>query len=116
LKKIQTAYLSCSVTGVVDDMTEDFPTTSSGTQWAGRAMGGVSSGSLAREQFQGRTANVLRGRVSMEHDGGFIQMATNLAQEDIDSDAVDASAFDGVEVELLCKGDEEHDHESFNIQ
>jgi hypothetical protein len=113
------AYQSCSETGVVDDMTEDFPTTSSGTQWAGftdRVMGGVSSGSLAREQFQGRTANVLRGSVSLENNGGFIQMATNLAREEVESPAVDASAFDGVELEVLCQGDGEHDHETFNVQ
>jgi hypothetical protein len=113
------AYQSCSETGVVDDMTEDFPTTSSGTQWAGftdRVMGGVSSGSLAREQFQGRTANVLRGSVSLENNGGFIQMATNLAREEVESPAVDASAYEGVELEVLCQGDGEHDHETFNVQ
>lgn len=113
------AYTSCSVAGVVDDMTEDFPTTSSGTQWKGftdQVMGGVSSGSLAREKFQGRTANVLRGSVSLENNGGFIQMATNLVREGVDSNAVDASAFDGVELEVLCQGDGEHDHETFNVQ
>jgi hypothetical protein len=100
-------------------MTADFPTTSSGTQWAGftdRVMGGVSSGSLAREEFKGRSANVLRGSVSLENNGGFIQMATDLARQDIESNAVDASAFDGVELEVLCQGDGEHDHETFNIQ
>jgi hypothetical protein len=119
MKKIKTAYKSCSVTGVVDDMTEDFPTTSSGTQWAGftdRVMGGVSSGSLAREVIEMRTANVLRGSVSLENNGGFIQMATNLAQAELESDTVDASAFDGVELEVLCQGDGEHDHETFNVQ
>jgi hypothetical protein len=96
-----------------------FPTTSSGTQWAGytdQIMGGVSSGSVAREEIEGRTANVLRGSVSLKNNGGFIQMATNLAQAQMDSNAVDASSFDGVELEVFCQGDGKNDHESFNVQ
>jgi hypothetical protein len=100
-------------------MTEDFPSTSSGTQWAGftdQVMGGVSSGSLAREEFKGRTANVLRGSVSLANNGGFIQMATDLARQNVESNEVCAAAFDGVELEVLCQGDGEHDHETFNVQ
>ena len=45
-------------------------------------MGGVSSAILTREpSFHGRTANVLRGRVSLENNGGFVQMAANLAKD-----------------------------------
>lgn len=99
-------------------MTEVFPTASCGTEWQGytdRVMGGVSSGSLARETFEGRTANVLRGSVSLENNGGFIQMATNLFLPQ-KSNAVDASDYDGVELEVYCQGDGEHDHETFNVQ
>lgn len=77
-------------------------------------MGGVSSGSLAREhEFHGRTANVLRGRVSLENNGGFIQMATNLITDPADS-SVDASDYDGVEIDAICEA--EDSHESFNVQ
>ena len=40
---------------------------------------GPFDGSLSRETIGGRWANVLRGRVSMENNGGFIQMATDLS-------------------------------------
>lgn len=79
-------------------------------------MGGVSSGSLAREDFAGRTANVLRGSVSLENNGGFIQMATNLFIPQQETNYVDASKYDGVEIQVHCQGDGEHDHESFNVQ
>ena len=38
-------------------------------------MGGVSSGGVAEEIVGGRNATVLRGKVSLENNGGFIQMA-----------------------------------------
>ena len=58
-------------------------------------------GNLAREKFDGKTANVLRGAVSMANNGGFIQMATNLApgSSELASTPVDASPFEGFELE-----------------
>ena len=35
MQKIQEAFQSCVESGVVDDMSEDFPLTSSGTRWSG---------------------------------------------------------------------------------
>lgn len=99
-------------------MTEAFPTTSSGTQWSGftdRVMGGRSDGNLSREKYCGREANVLRGHVSLENNGGFIQMATNLALHQAEKDTVDASSFDGIEMDILCKADD-NDHALFNVQ
>ena len=79
-------------------------------------MGGVSTGHLTREEFDGRTANVMRGKVSLLNNGGFIQMATNLATVQ-NSDArpqVDATSFDGVEVDVQYQGID--DTETFNVQ
>lgn len=118
LKKARAAFKSCADTGIIDNMDETFPSTSSGTQWSGftdTVMGGMSMAHLTREQFEGRTANVLRGHVSLKNNGGFIQMATNLG-EDAVSDAVDASHFDGVEIEATCKAPDGCDRESFNVQ
>jgi len=72
---------------------------------------------LAREEFCGRTANVLRGAVSMANNGGFIQMATNLAPEsgDMSSATVDASRYEGLELDVQCVS-KEGDAESFNVQ
>jgi hypothetical protein len=77
-------------------------------------MGGVSTGHLCREDFDGRTSNVLRGKVSLRNNGGFIQMATNLAHDAKDSRLVDASSFDGIEVDVQYQGEQEE--ETFNIQ
>jgi hypothetical protein len=76
-------------------------------------MGGVSTGHLCREDFDGRTSNVLRGKVSLRNNGGFIQMATNLAHDAKDSRLVDASSFDGIEVDVQYQGEQEE--ETFNI-
>ncbi len=117
IKKAATAYKSCVESGVIDDLTEEFPITCSGTQWAGvtdRVMGGVSHGTLAREEYHGRRANVLRAHVRLENNGGFVQMATDLALNPAVSSIVDASNFDGIEAELYYDGKEET--EKFNVQ
>lgn len=102
---------------MIDDISETFPFTSSGTQWSAstdQVMGGVSSGSISREVFQDRNANVLRGKVSLENNGGFVQMATNLALDPSKSDVVDASDFDGIELDVIYQGKDET--RSFNVQ
>jgi hypothetical protein len=98
-------------------MSEEFPFTSSGTQWSGitdRVMGGISSGTLSRESFYGRNCNVLRAHVRLENDGGFVQMATDLAMDPAVSNTVDASKYQGIEFEVLFEGEVEQ--EQFNIQ
>lgn len=115
-KKALAAYKSCVESGVIDDLTEEFPITCSGTKWTGvtdRVMGGHSSGTLVRADYQGRTANVLRAHVSLKNNGGFVQMATDLALNPAVSSTVDASSFDGVEAELYYDG--KADTENFNV-
>jgi len=68
-------------------------------------MGGVSDGFLKRDTVQGRLANVLTGHVSLANNGGFIQMATDLSLFPSSSLTVDASAFDGIELDVLYDGD-----------
>jgi len=98
-------------------LTEQFPITCSGTQWAGvtdRVMGGQSSGTLSREEdYHGRAANVLRAHVSLDNGGGFVQMATDLALDPAVTPTVDASSFDGIEAELFYDGNS--DKEDFNV-
>ena len=98
-------------------MSDPFPFTSSGSQWQGitdRVMGGISNGSLSRETVAGKEANVLRGNVSLENDGGFIQMATDLALDPSEDLFVHAWEYDGVELEVYCEGAEVE--EKFNVQ
>lgn len=110
MRKLKAAYQECTTgSGIIDDMTDTFPFTTSGTEWAGftdRVMGGLSEGSISREVVEGRTANVLRGSVSLANNGGFVQMATNLAIDPV-LGVVDASEYDGIELDLLYQeGDE----------
>jgi hypothetical protein len=43
-----------------------------------RVMGGVSSGQLGRDEISGRACLRMRGDVSLENNGGFVQMALDL--------------------------------------
>jgi len=116
VKKAIHAYRSCVDSGTIDDLSETFPITSSGTQWAGvtdEVMGGSSSGSLVREESHGRTSNVLTANVRLENDGGFVQMVTDLALDHSVSNTVDASQYDGVEFDVYYVGDA--DRETFNV-
>ena len=65
-------------------------------------MGGVSSGAVAEETVGGRNATVLRGKVSLENNGGFIQMAFDLNEGSAD---VDVSAWDGIGMDVYGDGD-----------
>lgn len=117
VRKASHSYKSCVESGVIDDFSEAFPLTSSGTEWSGfsdRVMGGVSVGSLLREAIDGRQCNVLRGQVSLANNGGFIQMANDLTNDPSKSKLVDASQYDGIELDVLCKGDTQT--ETFNVQ
>lgn len=116
MKKAKHAYRSCVESGTIDDLTESFPITSSGTQWAGvtdESMGGSSSGSLVRETFHGRLSNVLTANVRLANEGGFVQMVTDLALDPSVSNTVDASKYDGVEFDAYYTGDNEK--ENFNV-
>ncbi len=52
-------------------------------------MGGISTGSVTQEIFEGRNAAVLRGEVSLDNNGGFVQM-----DEDIRDGALRVGFYD----------------------
>eukprot|EP00978_Attheya_sp_CCMP212_P001403 scaffold2957_cov55-Attheya_sp.AAC.2 len=116
VRKAKSAYQECTESGVIDDMQETFPFSSSGCQWTGYTdrVSGVSSGSISRETVDGRDANVLRGKVSLANNGGFVQMASDLALNPSLCKTVDASEYDGIKCDVYC--DTENDSEEFNIQ
>ncbi|SLN64681.1 CIA30 family protein [Roseisalinus antarcticus] len=64
---------------------------------ADTVMGGVSRGQVTREMVGGRQATRLTGAVSLENNGGFVQMAFDLAE---DGGPFDASEWDGIELEV----------------
>lgn len=108
VKKAKAAYQECTTSGTIDDLTEDFPFTSSGREWRGisdRVKGGGSDGQIRRDNdVKGKVANVLMGRVAPFDNGeGFIQMVTDLSKDPATLDSVDASDYDGIEIDVLCR-------------
>ena len=57
---------------------------------------------MTRETVDGREAYRIRGAVSLENNGGFIQVALDLTP---DGSAVDASAFSGIALDVTGNGE-----------
>jgi len=69
-------------------------------------MGGVSNGELQREIVAGRLTTRLLGDVSLENNGGFIQMALDLKPDGV----LDASEWTGLEIDVLGNGEQYNIH------
>jgi len=94
---------------VIDALDRPPPKASIGTSWqliADRVMGGRSTGSMTRETVAGRAAIRLAGDVSLADNGGFLQIALDLAPE---GRAVDARGWSGIEIDVHGNG------ESYNL-
>lgn len=65
---------------------------------ADTVMGGVSTGQVTRGTWDGRHATRLTGQVSLENDGGFVQMASDLPD-------VDTGPFAGLAVDVRGNGE-----------
>ena len=63
-------------------------------------MGGVSRGTMTREEVGGRTCIALRGQVSTENNGGFIQIAL-----DLDGPLRKADSYDGIRLDVFGNGE-----------
>ncbi|MEQ8604874.1 MAG: CIA30 family protein [Marivibrio sp.] len=90
----------------IDDLSRADPTTPHGVRWealSDRVMGGVSVPTLARERVAGRFAQRLTGRVRLENNGGFLQMALDL---DPSGRAIDASGWTGVRLLVFGNGED----------
>ena len=95
---------------VIDDRSMDSPMASIGTSWqvfTDRVMGGVSHGIVIRDIIAGRPAMRMRGVVSLENNGGFVQMSLDLPAS---TGAFDASAYRGVELDVIGNGQEYNVH------
>lgn len=90
---------------LIDDFSDRDLVSKLGTQWRGvsdQVMGGVSIGSVSRDNVEGRSCLRLSGDVRLENNGGFIQAALDLSPGD---DTFDASDFTGVR--LTVRGNNE---------
>ncbi len=86
---------------IIDDLSRDDLVATIGTRWqlvTDQVMGGVSNGTLVRDTVAGRPALRMRGDVSLENNGGFVQMALDLAPA---RSVVDASRWVGVELDVI---------------
>ena len=91
---------------IIDDLSREPPTATIGTNWqlfTDTVMGGVSKATMARETIEGRAAIRLRGNVSLENNGGFVQISLNFRP---DGGPIDASIWSGIEVDVFGNGEE----------
>ena len=95
---------------IIDDLSRNPPLSAIGTTWqlfTDRVMGGVSNGTMVREMVAGRPAIRMLGDVSLENNGGFVQIALDLTA---DGKAIDASAWRGIELEVFGNDEEYNIH------
>ena len=88
---------------IIDDRSKPGMHASMGAEWrlvTDNVMGGLSEGTLTPHHHQGRDCLRMQGNVTTENNGGFVQMALALAD-----DVFDASAYDGVEIEVSGNGE-----------
>ncbi|WP_415184654.1 CIA30 family protein [Phaeovulum sp.] len=69
---------------------------------ADTVMGGASNGAVTRTEIDGRSAARLTGSVSLENNGGFIQMAADLGDG---GEVFDASGWTGLELDVRGNGE-----------
>lgn len=84
---------------IIDDRQNNGLTSNIGSDWrmvADSVMGGVSSGSLKTNIIDGKPCLQLRGFVSLENNGGFVQAALDTDR----TTAANASAYRGVLLEV----------------
>ncbi len=94
----------------LDALDRPAPMASNGARWTlieDGVMGGRSDGAMTRETVAGRAAVRLRGDVSLENNGGFIQMALDA---DASGDSVDASHWTGLEVDAFGNDEDYNVH------
>ena len=95
---------------LIDDFSGGQGSSTLGTEWrlfTDRVMGGVSDATSGLETIEGRRCMRLQGRVSLENNGGFIQVALSLA---LGGRPFNASEFKGVRIWSRGNGRTYHIH------
>ncbi len=90
---------------LVDDFSRSHFESTLGTRWRAvtdTVMGGVSRAALRHDCIDGQRCLRLTGAVRLENNGGFIQMALDLAGPD---GCLDASAFSGIQLTVRGNGE-----------
>ena len=84
---------------VIDDRSYNDLSSNLGTKWqlvTDNVMGGLSQGQLTLDSYKGKKCLRMRGDVTTENNGGFVQIAPSLSKQGV----LDASAYSGVEIEV----------------
>lgn len=95
---------------LIDDFARDDLESTFGTQWrllTDRVMGGVSDATASYEEIDGSRCLRMRGNVSLENNGGFIQVALTLQDG---GGPFDAGPYKGVRIRARGNGDEYYIH------
>ena len=96
---INSAIANDMNTLIIDDRSNKDMTSNLGTKWqlvTDGVMGGLSQGQLTLDNYKGRNCLRMRGTVTTENNGGFVQIALSLSEQG----DFDASAYTGVEIEV----------------
>ncbi len=99
-----------SADAIIDDLSGLRLRAANGAAWemiSDRVMGGMSRGAMTRDTVRGRSSLRLKGSVSLENSGGFIQMALDLAPR---GRTIDARAWNGIEIDALGNGEQYNLH------
>ena len=89
----------------IDDLSNPAPLAANGADWqlfTDQVMGGVSRVTMVRETVASRAAIRMRGDVSLENNGGFMQMRVDLHPN---GSPFDASGFEGIEIDVCGNGE-----------
>jgi hypothetical protein len=76
------------MSAIIDDLSREPPVAAIGSKWellTDEVMGGVSKGTMVRDVIAGRAAIRMRGDVSLENNGGFVQIALDLSPDGVGS-------------------------------
>jgi hypothetical protein len=94
---------------IIDDRRSGNLKSNLGIEWrlvTDQVMGGISSGKLTLDIYRGRDCLRMQGDVSTENNGGFVQIALSLS----DNDNFDASAFAGIVMEVAGNNEDYNIH------
>lgn len=89
---------------VIDDRSSGNLNATIGSQWrfvTDDVMGGLSTGGVTLDTIEGKNCLRLRGDIRTDNNGGFIQIALPLSNITTEETPFDASAYTGVEIEVL---------------
>lgn len=95
-----------TVSPIIDDLKAPPPGSAIGTDWrlfTDTVMGGISQATMTRETVGGRPAIRLQGDVSLQNNGGFVQISLDFRP---DGGPIDASAWRGIELDIFGNGEE----------